>query len=281
MLYHLFLHLLVFTNTSFNLPTSSSFQFQTLIPNHHHQQQKLQRSTFKMTSSSTSTTKSSSNNPFTKKTIAIIGVTCNPSFDPSPSILKEGIQDLFKLYFDELYHLGCDLGFQGFQNEWIDLPGKYCFNNKGGIYVAVEIDYYEHHNDNDCDNNNDHHHHHFVVIQPGTTDTNEKLQQLIQNKNQVVGCIAIRPLTNNCGELKRMYIRQSHRRLGIGKELAKCIMDYGFDVDKCDYMELKLDSLERLKGAVGLYEDLGFRRMEEPYCECPEDDHVCMNLFRK
>ena len=33
-------------------------------------------------------------------------------------------------------------------------------------------------------------------------------------------------------------------------------------------------------GAVKLYEGLGFERIA-PYCECPEADHVCMNLFRK
>jgi len=34
------------------------------------------------------------------------------------------------------------------------------------------------------------------------------------------------------------------------------------------------------EGAVKLYEGMGFQRIP-PYCECPEDDHVCMNMFKK
>ena len=52
--------------------------------------------------------------------IQIIRVTCKPSENP---ILREGVTELFQLYFEELLKLGCDLGFQSFQNEWVDLPG--------------------------------------------------------------------------------------------------------------------------------------------------------------
>ena len=44
-----------------------------------------------------------------------------------------------------------------------------------------------------------------------------------------------------------------------------------------DYRVVKLDSLERLAGAVRLYEREGFERCEK-YVECPEEDHVCMSL---
>jgi len=48
--------------------------------------------------------------------VKIIRVTC---LEGEPSVLREGVVDLFKLYFEELYELGCDLGFQGFQSEWV------------------------------------------------------------------------------------------------------------------------------------------------------------------
>jgi len=172
--------------------------------------------------------------------VNIVAVKCQQD---DPPALKQGVAELFKLYFDELYELGCDLGFQGFQNEWIDLPGKYDFGQRGGLFVAISS---------------------------STSDSGES------DNIQVVGCIAIRPLDDTCGEVKRMYIRKSHRRGGIGKLLAATIVEHAW---KLDYEEIKLDSLERLKGAVALYENLGFQRIE-PYCECPEDDHVCMNLFR-
>jgi putative acetyltransferase len=175
-------------------------------------------------------------NTNTKTDIKIVAVKCK---DDEPPILKQGVAELFKLYFDELYDLGCDLGFQGFQNEWIDLPGKYDFDKRGGLFVATSSD-----------------------------SSSDEIE--------VIGCIAIRPLDDKCGEVKRMYIRKSHRRNGVGKLLAETIVDHAWELD---YEEIKLDSLERLKGAVALYENLGFSRIE-PYCECPEDDHVCMNLFK-
>lgn len=104
------------------------------------------------------------------------------------------------------------------------------------------------------------------------------LKDLLTEKEQIVGCICLRPMPDpQCGELKRMYVRKTHRKKGVGKLLANEIINYAWEV--CQYDELKLDSLERLNGAVTLYENLGFSRIS-PYCECPEDDHVCMNKFR-
>jgi len=74
-----------------------------------------------------------------------------------------------------------------------------------------------------------------------------------------------------------MYIRKTHRRLRIGLQLAEAVVSHAWNIG---YSEIKLDSLERLHGAVKLYEHLGFQRIP-PYCECPEKDHVCMNLFRE
>jgi len=213
------------------------------------------------------------------ETIAIVGVTCSTA-DKSPN-LKSGVVELFKLYFEELYELGCDLGFQGFQSEWADLPGKFDFKKRGGLFVAVVID-------NPPD----------VPMQskkpkseevsddgvlyvspegdlPGVYGTT--LHHALTGAVQVVGCIAIRPLTDTCGEVKRMYIRKSHRRRGVGKLLANAIVKHAWE--ECQFKEIKLDSLERLDGAVKLYENMGFQRIE-PYCDCPEDDHVCMNLLK-
>jgi len=239
----------------------------------------------KMKASSSSST-SQNSHAKTNKRIVIVGVTCQNDKDASP-ILKEGVTDLFKLYFDELYELGCDLGFQGFQSEWIDLPGKYDFEKRGGLFVAVELDG----SDRDCDNNVSRSNGVGVDVdvfvgRPGMdlkfNDNKpfekKTLNDLLQDKNQVVGCIAIRSLAENCGEVKRMYIRKSHRRLGLGKLLAKQIIDHAWD--ECKYEEIKLDSLERLQAAVTLYENMGFQKIP-PYCECPEADHVCMNLFRQ
>jgi len=212
--------------------------------------------------------------PRSAKQIYIVGVTCNSAIESST--LRSGVVELFKLYFDELFDLGCDLGFQGFQSEWTDLPGKYDFKKRGALYVAVEVEVPM--DDVSAPRT--------IFVPPG--GDLPKDSSFDHGCSQVVGCIALRELTQTCGEVKRMYIRKSHRRLGIGKLLARAIMDRAWDKSddgislggtKCNYEEVKLDSLERLEGAVKLYENIGFNRIP-PYCECPEDDHVCMNIFK-
>ena len=207
----------------------------------------------------TTNTNPINNSTMTSKSIEIIKVTCK---DPTePSALSEGVTELFQLYFKELYELGCDLGFQGFQSEWTDLPGKYDFDRMGGLFVAVEVE--------------------------SNGSGSRSMISSISSSKQVVGCIAIRPLIeiegiegsceSICGEVKRMYIRKSHRRNGVGNMLANAIIAHAWDLG---YTEIKLDSLERLIGAVKLYEQLGFQRIP-PYCECPEQDHVCLNLSKQ
>jgi GNAT superfamily N-acetyltransferase len=138
--------------------------------------------------------------------VTIVRVTCD---EAEPVVLREGVAQLFKLYFDELYNMGCDLGFQGFQSEWEDLPGKYDFKKKGGLFVAVN-------------------------------------GPEIKSADQVVGCIALRPLEGNCGEVKRMFIRATSRRNGVGNLLAKAVISHAWVEG---YSEIKLDSLERLVSA--------------------------------
>ena len=127
-------------------------------------------------------------------------------------ILRQGVKELFQLYFDELYTMNCDLGFQGFQSELTNLPGKYDFNQRGGLFVAIQ---------------------------------GQGQEPTIASTQDVVGCIALRPMehTNTCGEVKRMYIRNSVRRNGIGHWLATTIIHHAWENG---YTELKLDSLERL-----------------------------------
>jgi len=220
--------------------------------------------------------------PKNPKNVAIFKVTCDKNEN---EILKLGVVDLFKLYFDELFDLGCDLGFQGFANEWIDLPGKYDFHNQGGLYVAVELlpplppplsDNEEKRNGHDKKEENirvdlsDRYH-----LQNGRDKVDTSVPPF--DVKNVVGVVGLKQLNKSCGEVKRMYIRKSWRRFGIGKMLAEAIIMRSWE---CGYEEIKLDSLERLVGALKLYENMGFKRIP-PYCECPESDHVCMSLTKE
>jgi putative acetyltransferase len=172
--------------------------------------------------------------------IEVVRVTCETSENP---IFRQGVTELFRLYFEELLQLGCDLGFQSFQNEWVDLPGLYDFNKRGGLFVAVPSG----------------------ISSP-------------QETSQILGCVAVRFYSETCGEMKRMFVRKEFRGIGIGRRLTEAIIHHAWS-DECRYSELKLDSLERLDGAIRLYENFGFQRIS-PYCSCPEVDHVCMSKLK-
>jgi GNAT superfamily N-acetyltransferase len=70
-----------------------------------------------------------------------------------------------------------------------------------------------------------------------------------------VGCVAVRPLAGACCELKRMYVRPTHRGRGIGRRLCEHAFDRARDRG---YDQMKLDSDPRLAPALGLYRQLGF-----------------------
>jgi putative acetyltransferase len=75
-------------------------------------------------------------------------------------------------------------------------------------------------------------------------------------RDEPVGCGGIK-FYADFGELKRMYVRPSHRELGLGKamldHLANCAQDRGIKV-------LRLETGIYQIAAIGLYERYGFQR---------------------
>jgi putative acetyltransferase len=88
------------------------------------------------------------------------------------------------------------------------------------------------------------------------------------------GCIALRPLDDRAGELKRMYVQPARRGEGWGRRLAVEIVA---QARVAGYRELKLDTLARLLAARALYADLGFRECA-PYYANPLPDVVYMTM---
>jgi len=79
---------------------------------------------------------------------------------------------------------------------------------------------------------------------------------------ETAGCVAVRPLETGICEMKRLYIRPSCRGLGLGKELAETIISEAEDLK---YRLMRLDTLETLTEAMGLYHSMGFRRTSAYY----------------
>lgn len=85
----------------------------------------------------------------------------------------------------------------------------------------------------------------------------------------VAGCCALRPLDTsdytNAAEMKRLYVRQAFRGLGLGRLLTEAILDAA---RKAGYSCVLLDTLDDMESARALYEDLGFEEIP-PYYHNP------------
>jgi putative acetyltransferase len=111
--------------------------------------------------------------------------------------------------------LGIDLGFQGFEEELATLPGEYA--GPDGALLLAFVD------------------------------------------GALAGCGATRPLPDadhpNACEMKRLFVRPAFRRLGLGRRIARALLDRARGVG---YAVMLLDTLDEMESARGLYAALGF-----------------------
>lgn len=81
-----------------------------------------------------------------------------------------------------------------------------------------------------------------------------------------VGCVGLRPIApDGCCEMKRLYVSQEGRGLGIGKALIDAVIR---EAARIGYREMRLDTLPFMTGAVRLYRKAGFKVIA-PYYETP------------
>lgn len=88
------------------------------------------------------------------------------------------------------------------------------------------------------------------------------------------GCVALRKITEDICEMKRLYVRDSYRGLGIGKALANIIIETAV---KMNYQYIRLDTLPTMKSAQALYTSLGFYDIA-PYVYNPIEKTRFMEL---
>ncbi len=100
---------------------------------------------------------------------------------------------------------------------------------------------------------------------------------LAQDGQKAIGCGALRRLGDIQGhtcEMKRLYVCPEGRGLGIGKQIARRLIQEGLRIG---YFTMVLDTLKRLDAAIHLYESLGFVRTG-PYYYNPLPDVVYWKL---
>jgi len=91
---------------------------------------------------------------------------------------------------------------------------------------------------------------------------------------QVVGCIALKQMDTESGELKRLYVKEQYRKCGIGSILVDKIIT---DAREIGYSYLKLDTLPFLNSAIKIYESKGFERIAK-FNDSPMDSGIYMQL---
>lgn len=102
---------------------------------------------------------------------------------------------------------------------------------------------------------------------PGAYAPPEGCILLAEKEQEVVGCVALRPLDKRICEMKRLYVVPGQRNRKIGRLLVEAVIDraraYG-------YKRMRLDTIDSMKAAQALYRSLGFRPIA-PYRYNPLD----------
>ena len=90
-----------------------------------------------------------------------------------------------------------------------------------------------------------------------------------------LGCVGLRPMALDGGcEMKRLFLLPAARGLGLGRSLTEAVIAAARNRG---YAELRLDTLPSMTTAIGLYEQLGFRRIA-PYYDPTPPGTVFMSL---
>jgi putative acetyltransferase len=78
---------------------------------------------------------------------------------------------------------------------------------------------------------------------------------LARASDAAVGCVAMRPLSGDACEMKRLYVQPRARAACVGRRLAQRVIDEARSVG---YRRMNLDTLPSMESAQRLYASLGF-----------------------
>ena len=92
--------------------------------------------------------------------------------------------------------------------------------------------------------------------------------------DEAAGCVAMRLLDAQTAEMKRLYVRGTHRGKGLGRALAEAAIRAARDAGCA---RIVLDTLPKMREAQALYGLLGFTRIE-PYLREPTPGALCFEL---
>jgi len=98
---------------------------------------------------------------------------------------------------------------------------------------------------------------------------------LAHSDEDLAGCIALRKLEDDICEMKRLYVREDFRGVGLGNTLIEKLIA---DARLIGYKKMRLDTYPpKMAKAVKLYESHGFRQIP-PYYDNPHIGVLFMGL---
>jgi GNAT superfamily N-acetyltransferase len=77
-------------------------------------------------------------------------------------------------------------------------------------------------------------------------------------EKDLAGIACLKTLTSSIGEVKRMYVRPSHRKAGLGRTLLNRLLQ---EAQQIGYQLVRLDSAQFMKEAHQLYRSIGFKEI--------------------
>jgi putative acetyltransferase len=77
--------------------------------------------------------------------------------------------------------------------------------------------------------------------------------------DDAIGCVALRPLQDGIGEVKRMYVDGAWRGKGVGRALLEALIAHAHTLG---YQHLRLGTITEMTAARSLYRTLGFVPIE-------------------
>ncbi len=109
---------------------------------------------------------------------------------------------------------------------------------------------------------------------PGKYAEPEGVILLATVNDEAVGVVALRKIEDGICEMKRLYVQESARGLGIARAFSEKLIELA---KAKGYHTMKLDTLARLEAATKLYRSLGFQEVK-PYNFNPEEDVLYFEL---
>jgi len=93
-----------------------------------------------------------------------------------------------------------------------------------------------------------------------------------KDKGAIAGCVGMKKIGDGICEMKRLYVKDAYKGMGIGKALVRSIIE---EARRKGYLKMRLDTLKKMERARRLYNECGFYEIAQ-YVENPIEDALFM-----